>query len=87
MYGGEARRDALDLWFATLGEMSVEDFVAELGYPSESTMRRWVRSDPRHDPDRAQYRSLPMLARLEAVRRVAGGESAAAEARRARKAL
>ena len=83
MYGGEARRDALDLWFATLGEMSVEDFVAELGYPSESTMRRWVRSDPRHDPDRAQYRSLPMLARLEAVRRVAGGESAAAEARRA----
>lgn len=83
MYSGKARQDALDLWFSMLGEMSVEDFVAELGYPSDSTMREWIRSDPRHDPDRAQYRSLPMLSKLEAIKRVAGGASVAAAAREA----
>lgn len=83
MYGRKARQDALDLWFSMLGEMSIADFVAELGYPSDSAMRGWIRSDPRHDPDRAQYRSLPMLSKLEAVKRVAGGASVAAAAREA----
>lgn len=77
MYGRQARQDALDLWFSMPGEMSVEDFAAELGYPSTRTLRDWIKADPRHDPDKAQYRSKPVLAKLEAIRRVAEGASAA----------
>ncbi|MDK7724257.1 hypothetical protein QP551_06070 [Slackia exigua] len=32
MYPRSDRRNALDLWFKMLGEMSVEDFVDELGW-------------------------------------------------------
>lgn len=67
MYSEEMRRDALDLWFALLGTISVDDFVAELGYPSGSTMRLWIRGDSRHDPDMLKYRSRPVLTKLEAI--------------------
>ena len=33
MYDKRAKQDALDLWFSMPGEMSVDDFAAELGYP------------------------------------------------------
>lgn len=76
MYNSEKKAEALDLWFALEGEMSVEDFVSELGYPSRSCMQGWINADPRHDPDKATYKSKPMLTRLEAIRRVADGEPA-----------
>ena len=71
MYDKRAKQDALDLWFSMPGEMSVDDFAAELGYPSGSTLRNWIKADPRHDPDKCQYRSKPVLPKLEAIRRVA----------------
>ena len=61
MYDKRAEQDALDLWFSMPGEMSVDDFAAELGYPSGSTLRNWIKADPRHDPDKCQYRSKPVL--------------------------
>ena len=81
MYSKEKKAEALDLWFALAGTISVEDFVAELGYPSDSAMRLWIRDDPRHDPDKPQYRSRPVLTKLEAIRRVAEGEPACRVAR------
>ena len=64
MYDKRAKQDALDLWFSMPGEMSVDDFAAELGYPSGSTLRNWIKADPRHDPDKCQYRSKPVLPKL-----------------------
>ena len=81
MYDKRAKQDALDLWFSMSGEMSVDDFAAELGYPSGSTLRNWIKADPRHDPDKCQYRSKPVLPKLEAIRRVAEGATAAQAAR------
>ena len=81
MYPPNKKREALDLWFATCGEFSIAEFTAQLGYPDSGTMSRWTRADPRHDPDRAQYRSKPIAPKLEAIRRVAGGESVSSAAR------
>lgn len=81
MYPPNKKREALDLWFATYGEFSIAEFTAQLGYPDSGTMSRWIRADPRHDPDRAQYRSKPIAPKLEAVRRVADGESISSAAR------
>lgn len=81
MYPPNKKREALDLWFATYGEFSIAEFTAQLGYPDSGTMSRWTRADPRHDPDRAQYRSKPIAPKLEAIRRVAGGESVSSAAR------
>lgn len=81
MYSTKAKQDALDLWFSLLGEMSVDDFVAELGYPSGGAMRNWIREDPRHDPDKCQYRSKPVLSKLGAIKRVAEGAPKARAAR------
>ena len=73
MYPEKKRREAVDLWFELFGTISVEDFVAELGYPSSATMARWIKADPRHDPDRPRYDSQPVLDKLQAIRRVAEG--------------
>ena len=81
MYSQQAKQDALDLWFSMLGEISVADFVAELGYPSISAMHGWIKADPRNDPDKCQYRSKPILSKLEAIRRVAEGATLAQAAR------
>ena len=81
MYPPNKKREALDLWFATYGEFSIAEFTAQLGYPNSGTMSRWIKADPRHDPDRAQYRSKPIVPKLEAIRRVADGESISAAAR------
>lgn len=80
MYSQRKRREALDLWFEHLGEMSIKDFVGELGYPCATTMSRWIREDPRHDPDKPRYSSVPVLTKLEAIRRVSEGASTAAAA-------
>ena len=72
---------AVTVRFSMPGEMSVDDFAAELGYPSGSTLRNWIKADPRHDPDKCQYRSKPVLPKLEAIRRVAEGATAAQAAR------
>lgn len=76
-YSYRMKRDALDLWFSMEGAMSVDDFVAELGYPSAGCMRGWIRRDPRRDPDRATYKSRPVLTKLECIRRVSEGQSCA----------
>lgn len=81
VYSEKRRREAVDLWFELYGTISVEDFVAELGYPCASTMSRWIKADPRHDPDRARYDSHPVLTKLQAVGRVAEGASLAQAAR------
>ncbi len=81
MYPPNKKREALGLWFATYGEFSMAEFTAQLGYPDSGTMSRWIRADPRHDPDRAQYRSKPIAPKLEAIGRVAGGESVSSAAR------
>lgn len=75
MYSAEDRRFAVDLWFEMLGSISMDDFVAELGWPSRAALSGWVRADPRHDPDKAQYRSSTVLSKLELIRRVADGSS------------
>ena len=75
MYSRRQREEALDLWFEMAGEMSMSDFVAELGYPSDTTLSAWARADPRFDPDKAQHRSKPVLDKLQAIRRVAEGAS------------
>ena len=75
MYSAEDRRFAVDLWFEMLGSISMDDFVAELGWPSRTALSGWVRADPRHDPDKAQYRSSTVLSKLELIRRVADGSS------------
>ena len=54
MYNGKDKAVVLDLWFEGPSGMSVESFVGQLGWPSPATMRRWIRTDPRHDPDRAR---------------------------------
>ncbi len=56
MYDKRAKQDALDLWFSMPGETSVDDFAAELGYPSGSTLRNWIKADPRQE--RAWYQGL-----------------------------
>lgn len=60
MYGKRAKQDVLDLRFLMPGEMSVEDFAAELGHSSARTLHHWIKVDPRHDPDKCQYRSKPV---------------------------
>lgn len=77
MYSEADRKYALDLWFERLGQISLRDFVEELGWPSRSTMSKWIRADPRHDPDKATYKSRPVLTKLEAIRRVSEGASCA----------
>lgn len=81
MYSEEDKAFALDLWFEMHGTMSVEEFCGELGWPANTTMGRWIRADPRDDPDKAQYKSKPILTRLEALRRVADGAPFARAAR------
>lgn len=75
------RREAVDLWFALYPSISMDDFVAELGYPSRTCLSKWVREDPRFDPDKPRYDSKPLLTKLEAIRRVADGEPFASAAR------
>lgn len=72
MYSEERRKFAVDLWFEMYGTISTDDFVAELGWPSRTALMRWVRADPRYDPDRAQYRSLPTISKLDLMRLLAG---------------
>lgn len=81
MYNRKDKAFALDLWFEMAPAMSFESFCEELGWPCAETMRRWVRADPRDDPDKAQHNSRPVLTRLEALRRVAGGEAVGSAAR------
>ena len=81
MYPEKKRREAVDLWFELYGTISVEDFVAELGYPCSSTMTRWIKADPRFDPDKPRYDSQPVLSKLQAIRRVAEGAGKAQAAR------
>ena len=45
MFSMEDRRRAVDLYF-TEG-MTIRKVVAELGYPSEGALVKWVREDPR----------------------------------------
>lgn len=73
-YSEQERTEALDLWFALEGTVSLEDFVAELGYPSRACLRGWIKADPRYDPDKPTYKSKPILTKLEAIRRVSEGE-------------
>ena len=76
-YSEEKKAEALDLWFALEGTIPLEEFVAELGYPSRTCLRGWIRADPRYDPDKPTYKSKTVLTKLEAIRRVAGGEPVA----------
>ena len=76
-YSEVEKAEALDLWFALEGTVPLEGFVAELGYPSRTCLRGWIRADPRHDPDKPTYKSKTVLTKLEAIRRVAEGEPAA----------
>ncbi len=58
------------------------DFAAEnWGTLRAARSRNWIKADPRHDPDKCQYRSKPVLPKLEAIRRVAEGATAAQAAR------
>lgn len=81
MYSDKMRQEALDLWFATFGEMSLSQFVEELGYPSRACLENWIKEDPRHDPDKACYKSKPILTKLEAIKRVSEGQHCSQVAR------
>lgn len=67
-YSQKEKMEALGLWFALFGTMSMEGFVGELGHPSGTCMRRWIRDGPRHNPNKPQYRSKPVLTKLQALR-------------------
>lgn len=58
--------------------MSIRKVVAELGYPSESALAKWVREDPRYA--RVWKRSYTLETKARAARRVAAGEHYAAVA-------
>ena len=77
MYNPDKKAEALDLWFAMGGTVSLGEFVDELGYPSRPCMSSWIKADPRYDPDKATYKSKAVLTKLEAIRRVSDGEPAA----------
>ena len=44
-------------------------------------MRRWIRADPRHDPDRARCDSAIMPTKLEVLRRIGEGVPASRASR------
>lgn len=46
MFSREQRQRAVDLYFSE--GMTPGRVIAELGYPSESCLARWVSRDPRH---------------------------------------
>lgn len=81
MYTLEQRQFAVDLWFEMYGTISLDDFVAELGWPTRPCLTNWIKKDPRYDPDRAQYNSKSLPTKLEIVRRLADGETYAAVAK------
>lgn len=77
MFSMEDRRRAVDLYF-TQG-MTIRKVVAELGYPSEGALAKWVRGDPRFTG--ACRRSYTLECKTNAARRALGGESLAVVAR------
>lgn len=77
MFSMEDRRRAVDLYF-TEG-MTIRKVVAELGYPSEGALVKWVREDPRYTG--ACGRSYTLECKTNAARRALGGESLARVAR------
>jgi len=70
MFSMEDRRRAVDLYF-TQG-MTIRKVVAELGYPSEGALAKWVREDPRYTG--ACRRSYTLECKTNAARRALGGD-------------
>lgn len=66
MFSVEERRRDVDLYFAE--GMAIRKVVAELGYPSEGALAKWVREDPRYSV-RIRWSSPP-----NAAKRALGGE-------------
>jgi len=77
MFSMEDRRRAVDLYFT--GGMIIRKVVAELGYPSEGAVVKWVREDPRYTGE--CRRSYALECKTNAARRALGGESLARVAR------
>ena len=65
MFSMEDRRRAVDLYF-TEG-MTIRKVIAELGYPSEGALVKWVREDPRYTG--ACRRSYTLECKTNAARR------------------
>ena len=65
MFSMEDRRRAVNLYF-TEG-MTIRKVVAELGYPSEGALVKWVREDPRYTG--ACGRSYTLECKTNAARR------------------
>ncbi|WP_291802891.1 IS3-like element ISBlo11 family transposase [Bifidobacterium sp.] len=77
MFSMEDRRRAVDLYF-TEG-MTIRKVIAELGYPSEGALVKWVREDPRCTG--ACRRSYTLECKTNAARRALEGEPLARVAR------
>ena len=77
MFSMEDRRRAVDLYF-TEG-MTIRKVIAELGYPSEGALVKWVREDPRYTG--ACRRSYTLECKTNAARRALEGEPLARVAR------
>lgn len=73
MYDKQERAALLDLWFEVQGTMTPERFVEQMGWPNSATLRRWINEDPRHDPDKATFRSRTVFSKLELIKRVSEG--------------
>ena len=69
MFSMEDRRRAVDLYF-TEG-MTIRKVIAELGYPSEGALVKWVREDPRYTG--ACRRSYTLECKTNAARRALEG--------------
>ncbi len=69
MYDKRAKQDALDLWFSMPGEMSVDDFAAELGLPFGQHRQQLDQGGSQAQPTST---APPVLPKLEAIRRVRG---------------
>lgn len=77
LFSMDERRRAVDLYFSP--GMTIRKAVAELGWPSEGGLAKWVRADPRYrGPGRSSY---TLEAKLGAVRMVADGASLESVAR------
>ena len=77
MFSMEDRRRAVDL-YVTEG-MTIRKVIAELGYPSEGALVKWVREDPRYTG--ACRRSYTLECKTNAARRALEGEPLARVAR------
>ena len=65
-YTGDEKKAAIDLYFDT--EMTSQEVVDKLGYPTRQCLERWLRKDERYSDGNFCHGFYPVSLRREAVR-------------------